>query len=59
MTGHPSSVFRPQSFTALIDEDRVLRVVLIPLGNQFVAGFADVLAVEDRAGEHARDIEIV
>ncbi len=50
--GHQSSVLSP-----LIH--RVFRIVLVPLDDQLVAGLADVLLVEDRAGEDTRHIDLV
>ena len=38
---------------------QVLWVGFIPLGDQFIAGLADVLAVENGAGENARQVEPV
>ena len=39
--------------------DWVFCMVLVPPGNQFIAGFADGFAVENGAAEDARDIQAV
>jgi len=39
--------------------DRVGGVVLIPPGDQFIAGLADVLTVDDCAGEDSGDVQAV
>ena len=39
--------------------DRVLWVVFVPFGDQFLAGLANVLAVDDLAAENTRDVEPV
>ena len=39
------------------DGNLIFWVFGIPLGDQFVAGFADVFAVDDRAGENTRDVQ--
>jgi len=41
------------------DRDRVVGVLGVPFGDEFIAGLADVLAVDDRAAEDARDVEPV
>jgi hypothetical protein len=37
----------------------IVRIGFVPLGDQFVAGFADVFAVDDRAVEDTWDIQAI
>ena len=41
------------------ERHHVFGVLLVPLGDQFIAGLADVFTVEDRAGEYAGDVQTV
>lgn len=45
--------------SSILLSDRVFRIILVPLGHQLIAGLADVLIVEDRAGEDAWHFDLV
>ena len=37
----------------------IVRIGFVPFGDEFFTGLADVLAVDDRAGENTRDVQTV
>ena len=39
--------------------DQVVGVIGVPFGNEFIAGLADIFAVDDGAAKHTRDIDPV